>query len=342
MKRTVWLALGVIACKNDQGFVGGVPPQAVPTARPLPNTKQTDAIVQVTTPKVDVLWTVDNSCSMSEEQHLLAQNFPYFIDYFIGSGLDYHIGVVTTDCDDPNQNGKLMLGFGYKYIDPDTASPEDVFSEMAMNGTSGSGNERGLEGSFKALEVDRDTYNAGFYRDDASINTIVVSDEPDSSRAQVITEPEYVDWYDDLKDQADMRTFSAIVDFSDGQKYLATQAAIGGIRCEIETDDWSSVLDELGLSLPVFIKWDDSEYGLRAKDAGYPTVTFPGAAVWHIPWTDKNDALDWQSYFHQRNRFIAALLHSPYDRGGRMVRESLNHQIKHLVCMQYSTVELRH
>ena len=43
----------------------------------------------------------------------------------------------------------------------------------------------------------------------------------------------------------------------------------------------------------------------------------PGAAVWHVPWTDKNDALDWQAYFHQRNRFVAALLHSPYERGGR-------------------------
>jgi galactofuranosylgalactofuranosylrhamnosyl-N-acetylglucosaminyl-diphospho-decaprenol beta-1,5/1,6-galactofuranosyltransferase len=43
-----------------------------------------------------------------------------------------------------------------------------------------------------------------------------------------------------------------------------------------------------------------------------------------------------------RNRFIAALLHSPYPRGGRLVRESFNHQIKHMVSMQYSTVELRH
>jgi galactofuranosylgalactofuranosylrhamnosyl-N-acetylglucosaminyl-diphospho-decaprenol beta-1,5/1,6-galactofuranosyltransferase len=64
--------------------------------------------------------------------------------------------------------------------------------------------------------------------------------------------------------------------------------------------------------------------------------------VWHVPWTDKNDALDWQAYFHHRNRFIAALLHSQYPHGGRMVQESLNHQIKHLVSMQYSTVELRH
>ncbi len=119
-------------------------------------------------------------------------------------------------------------------------------------------------------------------------------------------------------------------------------------RVDVDFNGWfmclipRRVLDEIGLSLPLFIKWDDSEFGLRAKAAGFPTVSFPGAAVWHVPWTDKNDALDWQAYFHQRNRFVAALLHSPYPGGGRMLRESRNHQIKHLVSMQYSTVELRH
>ncbi|QBR91982.1 glycosyltransferase [Nocardioides euryhalodurans] len=119
-------------------------------------------------------------------------------------------------------------------------------------------------------------------------------------------------------------------------------------RIDVDYNGWfmclipAEVISDIGLSLPIFIKWDDSEYGLRAKAAGYPTVTFPGAAVWHVPWTDKNDALDWQSYFHVRNRVIAALLHSPYPRGGRLLRESFNHQVKHLVSMQYSTVELRH
>ena len=118
-------------------------------------------------------------------------------------------------------------------------------------------------------------------------------------------------------------------------------------RADVDFNGWFMcliprvVLEEVGLSLPLFIKWDDSEFGLRAKAAGFPTVTFPGAAVWHVPWTDKNDALDWQAYFHQRNRFVAALLHSVYPRGGRMIRESLNHQIAHLVSMQYSTAELR-
>jgi galactofuranosylgalactofuranosylrhamnosyl-N-acetylglucosaminyl-diphospho-decaprenol beta-1,5/1,6-galactofuranosyltransferase len=112
----------------------------------------------------------------------------------------------------------------------------------------------------------------------------------------------------------------------------------GWFMCLIPTE----VLRTVGLSLPLFIKWDDSEFGVRAGEAGFPTVTMPGTAVWHVPWTDKNDALDWQSYFHQRNRTVAALLHSPYEHGGRVVRESFNHQVKHLFSMQYSTAELRH
>lgn len=118
-------------------------------------------------------------------------------------------------------------------------------------------------------------------------------------------------------------------------------------RQDVDFNGWFSclipreVIDRVGLSLPLFIKWDDAEYGLRARAHGFPTVTLPGAAVWHVPWTDKNDALDWQSYFHLRNRLIAALLHSPFPRGGRLLRESLNNQIAHLVAMQYSTAELR-
>ena len=118
-------------------------------------------------------------------------------------------------------------------------------------------------------------------------------------------------------------------------------------RIDVDYNGWwmclipTSILAEIGLSLPVFIKWDDAEYGIRAKEAGYRTVSMPGVAVWHVPWTDKNDALDWQAYFHQRNRTVAALLHSPYERGGRIVRESFNHQVKHVLAMQYSVAELR-
>lgn len=102
-----------------------------------------------------------------------------------------------------------------------------------------------------------------------------------------------------------------------------------------------TVLRDVGLSLPFFIKWDDAEFGLRAGAAGHPTVSLPGAAVWHVPWTDKDDSTDWQAYFHARNRIVAALLHSRYDRGGRLVRESLLVSVKHVLAMQYGAAALR-
>lgn len=118
-------------------------------------------------------------------------------------------------------------------------------------------------------------------------------------------------------------------------------------RADVDYNGWwtclipTETVREIGLSLPVFIKWDDAEYGLRAKKAGYPTVSLPGAAVWHITWTDKNDALDWQIYFHERNRIITALLHSGYERGGRVLTESQGIDVKHLLSMQYYTQAAR-
>ncbi len=114
-------------------------------------------------------------------------------------------------------------------------------------------------------------------------------------------------------------------------------------RADVDYNGWWMCLipveavREIGLSLPVFIKWDDAEYGLRAKKAGYHTVSLPGAGVWHVSWVDKDDLVGWQAYFHERNRIITALLHSPYARGGRVVRESQYMDVKHLISMQYYT-----
>jgi galactofuranosylgalactofuranosylrhamnosyl-N-acetylglucosaminyl-diphospho-decaprenol beta-1,5/1,6-galactofuranosyltransferase len=117
-------------------------------------------------------------------------------------------------------------------------------------------------------------------------------------------------------------------------------------RIDVDYNGWwmclipTKVIKEIGLSMPMFIKWDDAEFGLRAGEAGYPTVTMPGVAVWHVPWTEKDDTVDWQAYFHERNRLVSGLLHSPYERGGKLVRESFETHAKHTVSMQYSPAEM--
>jgi galactofuranosylgalactofuranosylrhamnosyl-N-acetylglucosaminyl-diphospho-decaprenol beta-1,5/1,6-galactofuranosyltransferase len=118
-------------------------------------------------------------------------------------------------------------------------------------------------------------------------------------------------------------------------------------RVDVDYNGWwmclipTAVIRETGLALPVFIKWDDAEYGLRARQHGFPTVSLPGMAAWHVPWQDKTDAQDWQAYYHVRNRVVSALLHSPYDHGGKLVSESAELQVQHLLSMQYSTAALR-
>lgn len=117
-------------------------------------------------------------------------------------------------------------------------------------------------------------------------------------------------------------------------------------RIDVDYNGWwmclipTKVIKEVGLSLPMFIKWDDAEFGIRAGAAGYPTVTMPGVAVWHVPWTEKDDTVDWQAYFHERNRLVSGLLHSPYDRGGKLIRESFETHAKHAVSMQYGPCEM--
>ncbi|MBB5154161.1 glycosyltransferase [Saccharopolyspora phatthalungensis] len=101
------------------------------------------------------------------------------------------------------------------------------------------------------------------------------------------------------------------------------------------------VIERTGLPLPLFIKHDDSEYSLRAGGHGFPTVTLPGAAIWHMPWTDKNDATDWTAYFHTRNRLILAALHSPEEVKANIVKQGLKLTLRHLLSMEYSTVSVQ-
>ena len=117
-------------------------------------------------------------------------------------------------------------------------------------------------------------------------------------------------------------------------------------RIDVDYNGWwmcmipRRVAEELGQPLPLFIKWDDSEYGLRAGEHGYPTVTLPGAAIWHMAWSDKDDAIDWQAYFHLRNRLVVAALHWDGKISG-LITSHLKATLKHLLCLEYSTVAIQ-
>jgi hypothetical protein len=260
------------ACTSETGLYSEYIDFPLSQPGQLEDPTVTDRVVQVTTPEVDVLFVVDNSCSMSDNQAKLGEEFPTFLDFFLGSGLDYHIGVTSTDADSSYGNpleGRLVNVGGVRYIDPTLGEEQasQIFTSMVSLGTSGSGVEKGLAAAFMALELRRDKQNAGFYRDDAALHTVAVSDEQDQSddmRPELITLNEFIDWYDGLKDVIEDRTFSSIVCSSAaglaggciqpdvGTRYMTVTREIGGIVWDINDDNFAEVLEQLGVQASGF------------------------------------------------------------------------------------------
>jgi galactofuranosylgalactofuranosylrhamnosyl-N-acetylglucosaminyl-diphospho-decaprenol beta-1,5/1,6-galactofuranosyltransferase len=61
------------------------------------------------------------------------------------------------------------------------------------------------------------------------------------------------------------------------------------------------------LPLPMFVRHDDVEYGLRTTRSGSGLVTMPGIFVWHEPFESKMKL--WYAYYDRRNMMIIGALH---------------------------------
>lgn len=140
----------------------------------LPPGARLDAFDQVAVNKVDVLWVVDSSGSMTQEQDNVARNFGKFFDFLAKAKTDYHIAVTTTDV--VTVQGRLQGNPAV--IDPSTPNPIEAFAANVRVGTAGSANEAGLDAARRTFELKP----AGFLRDDAHLFLIFVSDEEDNSQ----------------------------------------------------------------------------------------------------------------------------------------------------------------
>ena len=143
----------------------------------------------------DILFVVDNSGSMSEEQTKLGNSFNTFINWLVGKNVDYRIAVTTTDMVDSNHSGRFQGN--PKVLSPQTANVVDAFKANVQVGTSGSATEKGLEGGLKALQEPLiSSTNTGFLRPEARLFVVFVTDEEDSSPG---TAQSYVDGFKAVK-----------------------------------------------------------------------------------------------------------------------------------------------
>ncbi|MDB4946476.1 MAG: putative lipoprotein [Labilithrix sp.] len=150
--------------------------------------------------KMDIIFAVDNSGSMSEEQSNLAANFPKFVqvinDYKTKSGaaLDYRIAVLSSDVGEnkgrynakraPDAPGGCSAGPARPWLERADGDVSKFFSCRAQFGTDGDNIERPLENVFLSVTTAATSNaNAGtpFVRDDALLAFVLITDEDEGS-----------------------------------------------------------------------------------------------------------------------------------------------------------------
>lgn len=136
-------------------------------------------------PKIDILFVMDNSGSMTSHQRNLSNNIDIFLNEISKIKVDYQIGVITTDEDDDGE----LRGTGYeKIITPTTPGGLTILRFNLTAGTNGSGLEKVFDPIQQALSPSMlSGYNAGFIRPEAYLAVIAITDADDQSEMMTST-----------------------------------------------------------------------------------------------------------------------------------------------------------
>lgn len=250
---------------------------------------QDDEFTQTTGQEVDILFVVDNSGSMGDDQENLSANFGKLTAVAQQWQNDFHIGVVTTDMEGMMSSwccGNLVGP--PKYV---TNENWEIFQDNVKVGDNGSATEQGLYASQAALSFplahdtsiacefesdceDPDTCvegfcggeNRGFMRQDATLHVVYVSDEQDDSPAELNF---YTDFLMSIKgyQNPNLLYAHAVVagvepegTFTDcageaGTRYMEVADQTNGIKVDICEPDWAATLEILG----------DAIFGLKTQ-----------------------------------------------------------------------------
>lgn len=148
----------------------------------------TTKVVEAKLP-VDVLFVVDNSGSMATEQSNMALRFGSFLNQL--SGLDWQVGIVTTDVTTPypesdTTDGKLLAfdQMGLKVLNSEMPLDlaNSLFASTIQRKEKGSSEERGIRAVYRALErafistSAKDESHRVLFRKGAALSVVVISD----------------------------------------------------------------------------------------------------------------------------------------------------------------------
>ena len=292
--------------------------------------KRTDPFDQAPSNQVDILWVIDDSTSMKEEQAGVKAAAAAFLSELENEDMDFHLGLVTTDSDSTNAKSGVLLG-SPPYVtsecrddgDDSDCSYADDFASRFEQGTEGSALEKGLEVALRAISVPlSETFNDGFVRAGALLMIIQFTDENDCSDGGRLggsaTGEDCYSRSDELTPVSDLVrdireakesdgggvVMSGIIgpeatencDFAvTGKRYRTAIQMLGGVEGDICLADYSPVMQSLGLAATGIKTTFQLEYAADPDEIEV-TVKPPDGKTANVPEDDVNGFTYLQDY----------------------------------------------
>ncbi len=148
--------------------------------------------------QADILFVIDNSGSMAEEQAEMARKISHFFANI--RRLDWKVAIITTDpyAFDPSTQFPNLFADGALLRFPNRsywldsslseADARDQFAQTIQRKEEGSGHERGIRNTYRAIQRSLNPSGSvenqrlhDFFRDQASLSVVLISDENETT-----------------------------------------------------------------------------------------------------------------------------------------------------------------
>jgi hypothetical protein len=149
--------------------------RSVPLTGSTAGRERVDNFVSSTPEAIDLLFVVDDSGSMTPYQDALSAVYDDFVRTASENGVDWRLGVTTTDTEDSGPQGRFQGVPPFFGPGPDA---EARYAFAVERGNAGSGTETGLQAMLLAIDPVR---NVGFRRANTDLAYLVLTDEDDQS-----------------------------------------------------------------------------------------------------------------------------------------------------------------
>jgi len=192
---------------------------------------------------VDILWVIDSSFSMDEEQVQLASHAATFITFLSTAPVDFKLGVTTTD----QEGGGQLVG---PLLATDSPGLTSAFVDQVTSVGEGDRTEVGFVTAVAAVE-------SGQLRPGADLEVVFFTDEDDQSE---LTPAAFVEALDAAHPEGKVVVNAITGDLPDGcasiaaaadpaPRYVEAQDQTDGLRESICSYDYDAMLERMALKV---------------------------------------------------------------------------------------------